>query len=251
MLKTSLAGIRTFVLVPLFFLVTLVLATIIIVYGAMRPASPLPGRIVKRWSRWFLRIPPVRYEVEGMEHVQPDTRYVVASNHLSTFDIPLLLWVLPLEGRFLAKQELFKIPLVGTAMSRVGMIKINREAGGSSRVAIKEGVQLAAERGYSLIVFPEGTRGSDGEMLPFKKGAFRIAIDTQLPLLPVVIEGNDRISKPGSKIFHPGRAKMRILPPVITKGMTNRDNLNDVMRTTEAAIKEAYAELRGPSMHQS
>jgi len=251
MLKTSLAGIRTFVLVPLFFLLTLVLAAIIIVVGAVRPTSSVPGRIVKRWSRWFLLIPPVRYDIEGIDHIDPDTRYIIASNHLSTFDIPLLLWVLPLEGRFLAKQELFKIPLVGTAMATVGMIKINRESGGSSRVAIKEGVELAAERGYSLIVFPEGTRGSDGELLPFKKGGFRIAIDTQLPLLPVIIEGNDRISKPGSKIFHPGRARMRILPPVPTEGLTNRDNLNDLVRSIEAAITEGYTELRSSSTHQS
>jgi 1-acyl-sn-glycerol-3-phosphate acyltransferase len=251
MLKTSLAGIRTFVLVPLFFLLTLLLASIIIVYGLVRPASRVPGRIVRRWSGWFLRIPPVRYEIEGIEHIDPDARYVIASNHLSTFDIPLLLWVLPVEGRFLAKQELFKIPLVGRAMSTVGMIKINRESGGSSRAAIKEGVVLAAERGYSLIVFPEGTRGSDGELLPFKKGAFRIAIDAQLPVLPVIIEGNDRISKPGSKIFRPGRARVRILPPIPTEGLTNRDNLNDLFHSTEAAIIEGYAELRRTSSHQS
>jgi 1-acyl-sn-glycerol-3-phosphate acyltransferase len=251
MLKTSLAGIRTFVLVPLFFVLTLALATVILAVGAVRPASPVPGKIVRRWSRWFLRIPPVRFDVEGIEHVDPDTRYVVASNHQSTFDIPLLLWALPIKGRFLTKQELFKIPVVGRAMSRVGMIKINRESGGSSRVAIKEGVILAAERGYSLIVFPEGTRGSDGELLPFKKGGFRIAIDAQLPVLPVIIEGNDRISKPGSKIFHPGRARVRILPPVPTEGLTNRDNLNDLFRSTEAAITEGYADMRRTSPHQS
>ena len=251
MLKTLLAGVRTFVLVPLFFLITLFLALIIIVYGLIRPASLVPGRIVKRWSRWFLRIPPVHFEVEGAELIDPDTRYVVASNHLSTFDIPLLLWVLPIEGRFLAKQELFKIPLVGTAMSRVGMIKINRESGGSSRVAIIKGVELAAERGYSLIVFPEGTRGNDGELLPFKKGGFRIAIDTQLPLLPVIIEGSERISRPGSKVFHPGRARVRILPPVPTEGLTNRDDLNDLFRSTEAAISKGYAEMRARSAHQS
>lgn len=251
MLKTLLAGTRTFILVPLFFLLTLVLALVIIVYGFIRPTSQVPGRIVKRWSRWFLRIPPVQFEVEGIEFVNPDERYIVASNHLSTFDIPLLLWVLPIEGRFLAKQELFKIPLVGTAMSRVGMIKINREAGGSSRVAINEGVELAAERGYSLIVFPEGTRGTDGELLPFKKGAFRIAIDTQLPLLPVIIEGNERISRPGSKVFHPGRARIRILPPVPTEGLTNKDDLSDLFRSTETAIREGYAEMRSSSRHQS
>ncbi len=251
MFKTVLAGIRTFVLVPVFFVVTLILASFIILYGFIRPISPVHGRIVKRWSRWFLRIPPVRFEVEGLEHIDPRTRYIIASNHQSAFDVPLLLWVLPLEGRFLTKQELFKIPLFGTAMSRVGMIKINREAGGSSRAAIKEGVKVAADRGYSLIVFPEGTRGNGTDLLPFKKGAFRIAIDTQLPVLPVIIEGNGRISKPGSKVFHPGRARVRILPQVPTEGLTNRDDLNDLFRTIEAAISDGYTELQGSSAHQS
>lgn len=251
MFKTVLAGIRTFVLVPLFFVVTLILASFIILYGFIRPISPVHGRIVKRWSRWFLRIPPVRFEVEGLEHIDPRTRYIIVSNHQSAFDVPLLLWILPLEGRFLTKQELFKIPLFGTAMSRVGMIKINREAGRSSRAAIKEGVKVAADRGYSLIVFPEGTRGNGTDLLPFKKGAFRIAIDTQLPVLPVIIEGNGRISKPGSKVFHPGRARVRILPPVPTEGLTNRDDLNDLFRTIEAAISDGYTELQGSSAHQS
>jgi 1-acyl-sn-glycerol-3-phosphate acyltransferase len=251
MLKTLIAGIRTFVFVPLFFMLTLIYSSFIILFGIFRPTSPLHGRIVKRWSRTFLRIPPVKFSVEGLEHVDPNTRYVVVSNHVSTYDIPLLLWLLPIEGRFLAKKELFRIPLVSTAMRRVGIIEVNREAGGSSRVAINEGVKLAAERGYSLIVFPEGTRSDATELLPFKKGAFRIAIDTGLPLLPVIIEGSDRISRPGSKLFFPGSARIRILPAVETVGLTNRDDLTPLMRSTEQAITSGYADLHGTSPHQS
>ncbi|MEZ5175903.1 MAG: lysophospholipid acyltransferase family protein [Acidimicrobiia bacterium] len=242
-----LAAVRTFVLVPLFFLLTCVYALFIIVYGIFRPHTPLFGRIVKRWSRQFLRIPPVRFEIHGVEHVDESRRYVVVSNHLSTFDIPLLFWVLPIEGRFLAKKELFRIPIVSPAMRRIGIIEVDRQAGGSSRQAINDGVRLAAERGYSLMVFPEGTRSGGEELLPFKKGAFRIAIDTGLPILPVAIEGTDRISTPGSKLFFPGHARIRVLPPIETAELTNKDDLTPLMRATEAAITNAYLDLHTSS----
>jgi len=247
MRNTLVAGVRTFILVPLLFLLTVVYSLFIISYGMVRPASPLHGRIVKRWSRTFLRVPPVTFEVEGLEHVDPETRYVVVANHLSTFDIPLMLWVLPVEGRFLSKKELFRIPVVGRAMRRVGIISIDRQAGRSSRSVINEGVQLAAERGYSLIVFPEGTRSRADDLLPFKKGAFRIAIDTKLPILPVIIEGTDRISRPGSKLFFRGHAQVRVLEPIETAELTNRDDLTALMRSVEASIAQGYNELHTPS----
>ena len=129
-------------------------------------------------------------------------------------------------------------------MKRIGIVKIDRQAGSSSREAINEGVRLASERGYSLLVFPEGTRSTTGELLPFKKGAFRIAIDTGLPLLPVVLEGTDRISQRGGKVFYPGHAKVRILPPIETADMTNKDDLNPLLREVEAAMRETYRDLR-------
>ena len=244
MIQTVLAGLRTFIGVPLFFLYTLILALIIMVYGAFRPASPIHDKILRHWSFFFLKIPPVRVEVEGIEKIDPTKRYIIASNHLSQFDIPLLFSVLPINGRFLSKKEVFKIPLVGHAMRTIGIIEIDRASGTSSRQAIVKGVEIAADRGYSLIVFPEGTRSTGGEFLPFKKGAFRIAIDTGLPLVPVVIEGTDLINRPGSKVFHPGTARVVICDPIETSGMTNKDNLKDFALTVEATMTETYQQMR-------
>jgi 1-acyl-sn-glycerol-3-phosphate acyltransferase len=244
MLESVVAVLRTIVLVPLFLVYTLLLALIVVVYGAINPASPVHDAVVNHWSKVFLRIPPVTLHVEGLDHVDPQKRYVVMANHLSMFDIPLLFYVLPLHGRFLSKKEVFKIPLVGQAMRTIGIIEINRQAGGSSRQAINEGVRIAAERGYSLLIFPEGTRSRDGTLLPFKKGAARIAIDTQLPVLPVVIEGSDRISKPNSRVFHPGDVHVRILEPTETAGMTNKDDLNSLLSEMEESITSNYAEMR-------
>ena len=243
MLRDVLAAVRTFVLVPIMFVYTLLLAAVVIVWGWVNPASPVHDAIVDHWSSLFLRIPPVRVVAEGVELVDPTRRYVVASNHLSMFDIPLLFRHLPLHGRFLSKKEVFRIPLVGQAMRTIGIIEIDRQAGGSSRQAINDGVKIAAERGYSLLVFPEGTRSRSGELLPFKKGAFRIAIDTGLPLLPVVIEGTDRVQKPERKVFHAGTVMMRVLPPIETMGMTNRDDLNPLVERVESEMAETYAAL--------
>ena len=239
-----LATIRTFVLVPIFFVYSLVLALFVIIVAMVDPAAPVIDRTVRHWARLFLRIPPCQVEIEGLDLIDASRRYVVASNHLSTFDIPLLFRYLPINGRFLAKKELYRIPIIGTAMHRIGIIRIDRQAGASSREAINEGVRLASERGYSLLVFPEGTRSTTGELLPFKKGAFRIAIDTGLPLLPVVIEGTDRISLRGGKVFYPGSARARILPPIETSEMTNKDDLNPLLREVETLMGETYHELR-------
>ncbi len=249
MMTTATAALRTIILVPLFFVYTLVLAVLVLISGAINPASPFHDTLVNHWASMFLRIPPVQVHIEGIDKVDPDKRYVVASNHLSQFDIPLLFHVLPLHGRFLSKKEVFRIPLVGRAMRTIGIIEIDRQAGGgSSRRAINAGVQVAAERGYSLLIFPEGTRSRDGNLLPFKKGAARIAIDTQLPLLPVVLEGSDRISTPGSKVIHPGHVNVRILDPIETEGMTNKDNLKPIMDQLEQSITDNYLDMRATAL---
>ena len=249
MITTATAALRTIILVPLFFVYTLVLAVLVLISGAINPASPFHDTLVNHWASMFLRIPPVQVHIEGIDKVDPDKRYVVASNHLSQFDIPLLFHVLPLHGRFLSKKEVFRIPLVGRAMRTIGIIEIDRQAGGgSSRRAINAGVQVAAERGYSLLIFPEGTRSRDGNLLPFKKGAARIAIDTQLPLLPVVLEGSDRISTPGSKVIHPGHVNVRILDPIETEGMTNKDNLKPIMDQLEQSITDNYLDMRATAL---
>lgn len=244
MLRTLFAGIRTFVLVPLFFVITMLFAAFIIIYGAFRPAAPIHDKVLRSWSRLYLGIPPVRVDVSNVELIDPHQRYVIVSNHLSMFDIPMLILYLPVRGRFLAKKELFRIPLFAQGMRTVGMIEINRSKGGSSRKAIIEGVQLAAERGNSLIIFPEGTRATESKLLPFHKGAFRIAIDTGLPVLPVIIEGTDRISKPGSPIFFPGDATLHVLDPIDTTGLTNRDDLTALTNTIESEMARVYNDLR-------
>ncbi len=248
MLRIAAAGLRTLILVPLFFVFTMSCASFIIIYGAFRPAAPVHDKVLRLWSSLYLQVPPVQVDLVGIDRIDADQRYVIVSNHLSMFDIPLLIRYLPVNGRFLAKTELFKIPLFGQGMRTVGIIEIDRSKGGSSRKAINEGVRLAGKRGNSLIVFPEGTRGTKSKLLPFHKGAFRIAIDTGLPILPVVIEGTDRISRPGSPIFFSGSVTLTVLDPIDTTDLTNKDDLASLTETVESEMNRVYADLR-PTTH--
>lgn len=243
MWHTLMAGIRTVILVPLFFVVTLVMALAVIIVGWFGPDSPLIESLIQTWSRLFLRIPPVDYAGTGGDHVDPDVQYVVVSNHLSNFDIPLLFRNVPLKIRFLAKKEIYKIPLVAQAMDTAGIVKIDRQSGMSTHEAINAAAAASRARGYSLIVFPEGTRSRTGNMGDFKKGAFRIAVNGQLPILPVVINGTFAVNPPGRKMIYPGHADIRILGSIPTSGMARKD-VKALMESTRDQMVAVYEEMR-------
>lgn len=223
MLRTLLAVLRTIVGVPLFFIFTIFLAAYVIVFALVRPHHPYIDRIIRFWARRFLGVAPVTLEVEGADRVDPGEQYVYVANHLSNFDIPVLFASLPSRIRFLAKKEVYKIPVVATAMRRVGIVKTDRQAGQQAHAAINAGIADARSHGYSLIIFPEGTRSRDGEFHPFKKGAFRIAIANSMAVVPVAIEGTWQVWPPGAKIFYPGRARVVIHDPVPVAGMELTD----------------------------
>ncbi len=246
MWRTVSATIRTVVLVPLFFLLTLLLAVRVILLARRDPTDGRIDATIRWWSRRFLSMAPLRYHVEGADRLDPEERYVIVANHLSTFDIPLLFVTLPPRIRFLAKKELYRIPLVGRAMDAIGIVEIDRERARSAHEAINTASREVVRRGFSLIVFPEGSRSRDGRMRPFKKGAFRIAIDLGLPIVPVVIRGTRESWAPGAKVFSPGRAEVRVLEPVATDRLVAADARRLVEEVHER-MQAVYAALS----HQS
>lgn len=222
MAQKVLLSIKSAIAVPLFMLYTIAISAIFILLMTLRlrRAGEL---IIQLWSRVFLLVPPMSYTVTGAKHVAPATQYFFLSNHLSNFDVPLLFRAIPTPIRYLAKKEVYKIPVFAQALKVGGIVKIDRGAGASSYAAINEGVAKAKENGYSLIVFPEGTRSRDGELHPFKKGAFRMAIATQLPVVPVTVNGTWEVWPPGSKLFYKGKASVVIHEPIPTAGLTVQD----------------------------
>lgn len=222
MFRRILLGIKSVIVVPLFMAFTILISAVFILVMALgfRRAGEF---FVQAWSRAFLAVAPVHYAVSGTEHVAPGTQYFFLSNHLSNFDIPLLFRAIPTPIRFLAKKELYKIPVFAQALNVAGIVKIDRGAGASSYSAINEGVAKAKKNGYSLIVFPEGTRSRGGDLHPFKKGAFRMAISTGLPVVPVTVNGTWEVWPPGSKVFYKGDASVVIHAPIPTAGLTVKD----------------------------
>lgn len=219
MCRKAFATFRTAIALVPFFLFTLAMAFVVTVLSLVRRDSPVIERIIRLWSRLFLSTAPVKLEVSGAEHVDPGGQYVFVANHLSNFDIPVMFLAAPVPIRYLAKKELYKIPLVAQAMNGIGIIKTDRQAHAGGHALINQGVAEAKRRGHSLIIFPEGTRSDEGVLAPFKKGAFRIAIANELPVVPVTIHGTWEAWPPGSKVVYPGHARVVIHEPIPTKDL--------------------------------
>lgn len=213
------AAFRTAIAVPTFFLFTLGIAALIVVVSFIHKDSHLIDRLLRIWSWLFLTTGPVSLEAEGVEKIDPTRQYVFVGNHLSNFDIPVMFLTIPIPIRYLAKKEIYRIPIVAQAMNRIGIIKTDRQAGSAAHTLINEGVAAAKARGHSLIIFPEGTRSMDGKLGTFKKGAFRIAIANQLPVVPVTIRGTWEVWPPHTKMFFPGDATVLIHDPIPTAGL--------------------------------
>ena len=243
MRRKLLAALRTAIGVPLFFLFTLVLASYLIVMALILPHHPYLDRIIRFWSRRFLGVAPVKLHVEGRDRVDADKQYVFVSNHLSNFDIPVLFAAIPHRIRYLSKKEVYKIPIVAMAMRRVGIVKVDRAAGSSAHASINAGIAQARAHGYSLIIFPEGTRSRDGEFHVFKKGAFRIAITNEMDVVPVTIHGTWEVWQPDAKIFYPGEARVVIHDPISVAGLELPD-IGDLRDRTHAVIEKTWHELR-------
>jgi len=194
---------------------------------------PLTWRFAKLQARNLMRICGVRVRTRGLENLGAGP-YVFAPNHQSHFDIAALLGLLPGVTRFATKREMFAEPILGAVLRTMGMVPIDRDDSAASI----ERLRRVALDGGSLIIFPEGTRSPDGQLLPFKKGAFVAAIGLGVPIVPVVCKGTTRIMPKGKYLsILPGAAELIILTPIPTAGMSydDRDRLRELVRERIAA----------------
>jgi 1-acyl-sn-glycerol-3-phosphate acyltransferase len=222
-------------------LVTAVAAIVVSIVALIRPRSSLVDRIARAWARACLWPSGVSLSVEGREHADPGTSYVVVSNHQSTFDIMAHFIAIPVPIRFLAKKELFSAPLLGWALKTMAMVPVDRGIRNSYR-SVEVGARRVAALGKSIIVYPEGTRTRDGDLLPFKRGAFAIAIRTRLPILPVTIWGADRAWVPNRKLITGGPITVAIGEPIPTIDLTDED-VDTLRDRTKAVIQGTLDEL--------
>jgi 1-acyl-sn-glycerol-3-phosphate acyltransferase len=199
------------------------------------------GRLLRLCGAFVSRSFPFwRIRIEGK--IPPGRQaYVVVANHQSFLDI-FVLSNLPREMKWVAKKSLFAIPWVGWSFYLSGDIAVERgDAASAAKVMAKAKRYLA--NGMSVMLFPEGTRSRDGKLLPFKAGAFKLAIDAGVPVLPIAVSGTAQGMPKGSPWVRPTRITVRILDPVPTTGMTNRE-----LRGLVEGVRERIAgAVEGPS----
>ena len=181
------------------------LGLVAIVLALINPKMRLINWLIRTWGRIAVFFVGVKVDVVGAELLDPNQPYMLVSNHQSAVDPPIHAANLPVSVRFLAKKELFKVPIFGRAMRAVGMVETDRKAGIAGHRTLNQQVARVMELEKSLIIYPEGTRTEDGNLRSFKKGAFRIAIDNDLPVVPLTLHGAFEAWPPGSRICHGGR----------------------------------------------
>ncbi|MEI6758710.1 MAG: 1-acyl-sn-glycerol-3-phosphate acyltransferase [Chlorobium sp.] len=170
-------------------------------------------KVTAWWGRFSAKLFGISIEVTGQENYNPDQNYLVISNHAGMADIPLLLGIMNLNLRFVAKEELGKIPLFGNVIKKAGFVMIKR---GQNREALKSLLQASEvlKSGRSVHIFPEGTRSLTGELLPFKRGAFLVAQKGGAPVLPVTIIGSHLITPKKSLKINKGKIRVIISKPI-------------------------------------
>ena len=177
----------------------------------------IANEIARKWAVFQLKRAGAKVNVYGIENL-PEGGVLFVSNHQSYFDVGLFLAYIPKNKGFIAKIETNKIPLVQGAMKSLRCIFLDRKDLRKGAKTILEGIQILKD-GYSLVVFPEGTRGEEGEMVPFKAGAFKLATKSLCPIVPITIDGAYKIMPRNQKLIHKAEVDVTIHPPIYVKDL--------------------------------
>ena len=203
------------------------------------------GKVVHLYARlwgWLILLANgVKVRVRGVGNIDPQRPYIYMCNHMSSFDIFALLAYLPVQFRWLAKVELFRIPILGWAMSTAGYISLDR----SERKKAYKSMETAAQKireGTSVVIFPEGSRSPDGSLQPFMKGGFTLAIKAGVPIVPIAIEGTWKIMPKDTLRIRKGEIGIVIDRPIETRGLTMKDR-EKLMRQVQERIQTNLAAL--------
>lgn len=197
------------------------------------------------WARLTAYAAFMRMRVIGRDNIDPSQSYVIVVNHQSAMDIIALYGWLGIDFRWVMKQEIRKVPFLGYACYRVGHVYIDRK----NQAAAIQSLEAAKERihsGTSVLFFPEGTRTESSALKPFKKGAFKMALDLGLPILPITLSGTDHVMPTKTLDLMPGQVDLTIHKAISTEGMTEED-IEQLMQESFTAINSALPEQEASS----
>ena len=229
---------RALLVVPVALLLTLFISILTLFYTLVlrRDAASVQG-LAAWWGRSICIASGVTVSVTGTEKLDSEKPYIFAANHQSQFDILALQGFLGVDFRWLAKKELFQVPIWGPAMRKAGYIPVDRSRGRQALKSLGEAAQKIAA-GTSVIIFPEGTRTKDGIMKDFKAGAMVLAIKSGVDIVPVAIKGTYEILPKGKLLTNPGNVVIRVGNPIATKNCTSKDK-----HSLANVLQEEVAEL--------
>jgi 1-acyl-sn-glycerol-3-phosphate acyltransferase len=225
---------------PLIILCTIAYGSVNLLVSLFETTGRRQVAIARAWARMLLRVSFIRLKVEGLEKIDPNGSYVFVANHLSYMDTPVILASIPVQFRFMAKKGLFSIPFLGYHLSRAGHIPVPRDNPREAIKAMAEAGRIIREHQISVLIFPEGGRSPEAKLQPFKEGAFYIAINAQVPVVPVALIGSEKILPFGSGTVSPGHVTLRIGDPVPTAGLGPKDR----NALTEQLYADVYDLLR-------
>ena len=198
------------------------------------------GKVIHRlagvWGKVALAACGVTVKVEGLENVRGEGPYVFMSNHQGSYDIFSLMAHLPFQFKWLAKKEIFSIPILGWAMTAAGYISIDREGTRDTVEAMNKAARKIHD-GMSVVVFPEGSRSPDGTIQPFKKGGFSLAIKSKVPIVPIALSGSREVMPRGKLVAASGEIRIRIDPPIATENCSVKDREMLMERVREAVTR--------------
>jgi 1-acyl-sn-glycerol-3-phosphate acyltransferase len=204
------------------------------------PWAMLTGNIAPlyRWSMGILRIGlrlgRIRIEVEGQQNI-PSRPAVFMSNHVSNLDPPIIFPYLPFRSAFFLKRSLMRIPIVGLGMRLANFVPVDRDGRPESAKESVLAARKAMDLGVNIMTFPEGTRSRTGQMLPFKKGAFYLAMESGAPVVPISIWGSEQMMTKGSLRIKPGLAHITFHPALYPEQFQSREDLMEAVRKAIAS----------------
>jgi len=228
--------IRAIVMVTFWGLSILVVGPLLLVYAVVtKDIRPLYN--VSMWlATMGVRLAGVRIEVRGLGQLDPARNYIFMSNHVSNLDPPVLIPRIPGRCSVLVKKEVFRIPILGIGMKIAQLVPVDRRDRASAIESVNAAIAVLRQ-GLQMVIFPEGTRSTDGRLLPFKKGPFHLAIDSGVFVVPVTLLGTFEMWPKTRFALRPGTATVVFHPPIDPRAYPDRDSLMEaVAATIESAL---------------
>jgi 1-acyl-sn-glycerol-3-phosphate acyltransferase len=232
--------IRTILLLLIYVVIVLCVIPVLLLCMLVRARDPLLA--IGKWAmRLSRRLLGLHLDVSGMEAIDPKRSYIFMPNHLSFLDGPMMFMLIPQPVRVILKKQVFRIPVVGPGMKYVEFVPVDRKGAKGGKASIERAAWLMREKGYSFLVFPEGTRSRDGQLQRFRRGGFFLAVESGVPIVPVSIKGTFEMMPRGSFFVKKGRIQVVFHPEVPVKRY-QADNLSELIDRVRTLIQTGLGE---------